>query len=88
MEKFNRAERRAQVARLKAKRKSYWGYGASYGREGKTVMSPARLGAIVQHPQSCSCMGCGNQRRYTGRTLKEIVQIVTMKEEVTMLVLM
>lgn len=73
MERFNRAERRAQVARLKAKRKNYWGYGlAKPWRSGP--MPPDTLGKVVQHPQACSCMGCGNQRRYVGPTLRERVQ--------------
>lgn len=92
MERFNRAERRAQVARLKAKRKSYWGYPNRWTNcvdepPGPPAEMDARqLGKVVQYPQACSCrMGCGNAREYYGRSLKEIVQIVTMKEEVTML---
>ena len=83
MEKFNRAERRAQIARLKAKRRYYWGYGNTWSRptEGVDEMSPTQLGRVVQYPQACSCpMGCGNARRYYGRTLKEIVHMIEEKE--------
>lgn len=81
MEKFNRAERRAQTARLKAKRKLYWGYGRSWGAEPPEQMRPDQLGKVVQNPQACSClMGCGNARKFYGRTLKEIVHMIEQKE--------
>jgi hypothetical protein len=75
MEKFNRAVRRHHVARLKHTRKHYWGYPtfwpagfAPENRFGHTPqeMSPSQLGKVVQYPQACSCMGCGNQRHNTG----------------------
>ena len=81
MEKFNRAVRRHHVERLKQKRKSYWGYNRSWGREGIQAMSPQQLGRIVQYPQACSCMGCGNQRKYEGRPLNERCDIIMLKEE-------
>jgi hypothetical protein len=81
VEKFNRAERRAQTARLKAKRKHYWGYGHAYGQEGVSEMSPTQLGRVVQYPQACSCpLGCANARGAYGRSLKEIVQMIEEKE--------
>jgi hypothetical protein len=83
MERFNRAERRHQTARLKAKRKSYRGYGASYGTQGILYMSEKQLGRIVQYPQACSCSGCGNSRKYFGRTLKELVHIHDLNEELS-----
>jgi hypothetical protein len=81
MEKFNRAVRRQQIARLKKNRKSYWGYNKARGMT-TDVMSPAQLGRIVQYPQACSCPGCGNQRKYEGRKLSELCDFITLKEEV------
>lgn len=84
MERFNRAERRAQIARLKAKRKTYWGYPDRYGSKAPVPMEARRLGMVVQNPQVCSCyMGCGNARAFYGRTLKEIVDIIDMEEQMT-----
>lgn len=43
-----------------------------------------QLSRLVQNPQNCSCLGCsGNfERRYFGRrTLKEILSIVKLSEE-------
>lgn len=64
MEKFNRAVRRHHVARLKVKRKSYWGYGRTYGAEAPVGMSPQQLGCVVQNPANCSCAMCGNPRHF------------------------
>ena len=86
MLKFNRAERRAQVARLKVKRKFYWSYGRAYGTEGNTSMNPRQLGMVVQHPQSCSCpMGCGNARKVYGRPFRELIHQINLEEELAML---
>ncbi|MNK09898.1 hypothetical protein D3C87_278880 [compost metagenome] len=67
--------RRHHLERLKVKRKHYWGYRgpkhSSYGElpePGKHEMSPRRLGQVSQHPQSCSCLGCGNERRFWGNS--------------------
>ncbi|REF02454.1 hypothetical protein C7418_1263 [Cupriavidus plantarum] len=61
MEK-GRAYRRAQVVRLKAKRRSYHG-GANSDRE---------LGRWVWTAAVCSCWMCGNPRRYfRERTIQE-----------------
>jgi len=68
VEKFNRAERRHQRARLKHKRKNYWGYprnphsALNKAPERPVGMGARDLGSVVQHPQSCSCSGCGNPR--------------------------
>lgn len=67
MEKFNRAERRNQVERLKKKRSNYWGYKIWRQEE----MPSRQLGKVVQYPQACSCPMCGNNRRIYGPTLKE-----------------
>ena len=64
MEKFNRAVRRHHIARLKAKRKSYWGFALGYGTESPVRMSPRQLGCVVQNPACCSCAMCGNPRRF------------------------
>lgn len=88
MEKFSRAERRAQTARIKAKRKSYWGYPHRYwcGNDDPPCppkqMDARRLGMVSQTPHPCSCpMGCGNARAFYGRSLKEIVQIIDMEQQ-------
>lgn len=61
MEK-GRAYRRAQIARLKAKRRGYHG-GARDARE---------LGRWVGAAAVCSCWMCGNPRRHFGeRTIQE-----------------
>ena len=87
MERFNRQERRNQVERLKAKRKNYWGYPSRIGpdTEPRVQMDAKQLGKVVQYPQVCSCSGCGGQRRYIGRTFKEICDIITLKEEIDMI---
>jgi hypothetical protein len=76
---FDRSERRHHIERLKETRKTYWGY----GRRGET-MSAAQLGRVVQHPQSCSCTGCGNPRKHFGNseeslTIQERSQIEALK---------
>lgn len=74
MEKFNRAVRRHHAARLKHNRRFYWGYGRNgtrrdYAEDGAPLrpleMSEHDLGRVVQTPQTCSCLGCGNQRHNT-----------------------
>lgn len=80
MERFNRAERRAQVERLKARRKNYWGYGRPWSARGAEPMGPKQLGRVVQYPQVCSCTGCGNQRRSEGPTKAERVQAHDLNE--------
>ena len=32
---------------------------------------PRAMARFKEQPQVCSCMGCGNQRRYEGPTLQE-----------------
>lgn len=81
MQKFNRAVRRHHIARLKDSRKSYWGYNRTWGQTGNEGMSSKQLGKVVQNPQQCSCMGCGNQRKYEGRPLNEQCDIITLREE-------
>lgn len=76
MERFNRAVRRHHVARLKAKRKNYWGY-----RYLDDSMSAKRLGMIVQTPCNCSCDMCGNPRKFYGAlTRQEVIHTINLKE--------
>lgn len=61
MEK-GRAYRRAQAARLKARRRRY--YNAARGERD--------VGLLLNTATRCSCWMCGNPRRYGGeRTLQE-----------------
>jgi hypothetical protein len=53
-----RAERRAEVERLKKARCSYWGH---YGEE----MSEKHLGVVVNTPKICSCWMCSKPRKHT-----------------------
>ena len=53
-----KAERRASRARLKKKRRGWWGY------NDKTAV---QLGRVVDTPTPCSCWMCGNPRKYFGR---------------------
>ena len=72
MEKFNRAERRAQVERLKRNRQFYYGYGQRAEHTDQVFMSPRQLGRVVQYACACSCPMCGNARRHFGhRTIQE-----------------
>jgi hypothetical protein len=76
---FDRAERRHHIERLKETRKHYWGY----GRRGEQ-MDPKQLARVVQHPQMCSCPGCGNARKHFGNskealTLQEQSQIEALR---------
>jgi hypothetical protein len=60
-----RAMRRAQTARVKAKRGRYWGRCAGGVNE-------RHLGMLVHTGTLCSCWRCGNPRRYFGeRTVQE-----------------
>ena len=79
MEKFNRAVRRHQTARLKKARKNYWGMGHPY----TNPATPRQLGFLVNNPATCSkpwC--CGNPRTWYGRAFDEIVQEIILKESI------
>ena len=65
-----RAIRRHHRERLKKNRKSYWGYGSRW----IGTMDLQQLGMVVRTPALCSCLGCGNQRGYVGRPVKELRQ--------------
>ncbi len=82
--KYSRAQRRHDRARLKVKRQYHWGYGhkSDWGRDiadiadGKiNYMSPEVAGGIVDTPTPCSCWMCINPRRGTG-----IDKVLTMQE--------
>lgn len=65
---FARALRRHHRARLKKSRQFYWGNGYNGGRD----WTPRSLGMVVHTPQMCSCLGCGNSRKWLGeRTMQE-----------------
>jgi hypothetical protein len=69
VEKYARAQRRSDRARLKTKRQFHWGYGrkdASVSGPpsgGINFMSPGVAGGVVNTPTPCSCWMCGNPRR-------------------------
>ena len=50
------AQRRADRARLKHKRQSWW-----FSQEAKTDV---QLGRLIDTPTPCSCWMCGNPRRH------------------------
>lgn len=71
MERFNRAERRHQLKRIKRNRKHYWGQDLSVRQSGK----------VANAAQVCSSpYCCGNDRAFYGRTFPEIVQEINEKE--------
>lgn len=55
---MKRAQRRAEVERLKAKRCTYWGH---YKEE----MSEKHLGMVVNTPKPCGCWMCSKPRKHT-----------------------
>ncbi|CAM2193256.1 conserved protein of unknown function [Paraburkholderia kururiensis] len=61
-----RAERRAQRARLKAKRRQYQIWSDAFARP------DVWLGSYVDTPTPCSCWMCGNPRHhFHERTIQE-----------------
>lgn len=71
VEKYSRAQRRHDRARLKIKRQFHWGYGHIAEWAGRTpeeagninYMSAVVAGFVVNTPTPCSCDGCGNPRK-------------------------
>ncbi|PMS14143.1 hypothetical protein FNF07_06110 [Trinickia caryophylli] len=58
------AQHRADRARLKKKRRSWWA--------GQPPKTEVQLGRLIDTPTPCSCWMCGNPRRYLGeRTIGE-----------------
>ena len=66
-QKYSRAQRRADYARLKNKRRNHWGYGRdgwrSYCHDGIKEMPNEVAGSVVNTPTPCSCYMCGNPRK-------------------------
>lgn len=71
MEKFDRSTRRHHSARLKEKRKSYWGYNRPT-RSDPEPMSARCRGLVLNTPKMSQCVCCSNQRKHWGRTFSEI----------------
>ena len=63
---MSRAIRRHHRERLKKARRNYWCYHYL-----NNPMSEAQLSVATGTPHPCSCLGCGNQRRYDGPTRQE-----------------
>lgn len=80
MEKFNRAERRHHVARLKRARRRYWGMWL-WGFNPNDPSDIGRIGKLVHTCQACSCLGCGNQRQYEGLTRAERLNVVDLQQQ-------
>ncbi len=55
---MKRAVRRAEIERLKWKRRNYWGH---YREE----MSEKHIGMAVATPKVCSCWMCSKPRKHT-----------------------
>jgi len=60
--KYSRAQRRCDYARLKKVRANYWGYGTS-SYLGDRYMQPRTLGLSINTPSPCSCWMCKNPRK-------------------------
>lgn len=67
MKDLKRSIRRHHVERLKKVRKSYLRFNWWLNQE-------KRLGILAKTPAACSCPMCGNERRFFGKTLREISQ--------------
>jgi hypothetical protein len=66
MDKFSRAQRRHDRARIRNAREFYW----SYTRQ--EPMSAGSRNAVIDTPHPCSGWCCGNPRRWFGdRSLSE-----------------
>lgn len=42
---------------------------------------PVLVGIYATTPHPCSCLGCGNERKYSGVTLDEIRNYLDLKDE-------
>lgn len=61
---MSRAERRHQRERIKVRRRFFW------GRDLRA--DPKAASMVVDTPKPCSCLLCGNRRKYIGPTLQEL----------------
>lgn len=73
---IRRALRRHHTARLKQARQRYWGRLPLAEKESsdyRLAWTPVALGSVVNTPTNCSCILCGNARKWFGHaTLKEL----------------
>lgn len=60
---MSRADKFHQRERLMAKRRHHW------GRD--LANEPKFLAQAVNTPKPCSCLMCGNARKYAGATMQE-----------------
>ena len=62
------AENRHHVARLKNKRKDYWGrrWGAM------NPLTPKQLNIVVRTPKNCDCWMCNSPRERFGKPFDEV----------------
>jgi len=56
-------ERRNHTKRLKKNRRYNWGRDLS--------KEPKYLSMVTKTPKACSCLFCGNKRKYSGKTMQE-----------------
>ena len=76
MKSTKRSQRRHQYARLRNKRKHYW------NNWDKELPNPRMLGLILHTPTMCSCLTCGNPRKWwKSKTLKEKLYTQILKDE-------
>jgi hypothetical protein len=68
----SRAIRRHHMIRLKKKYSKYYGGYAKTERQ---------IGRLYQTPTPCSCLMCGNRRKWEGITRQEKISILEMQEE-------
>lgn len=67
------ARRRHHIARLKKKRRFYWGW--------DEVTDPRRLGKIMRTPNACSCWMCNKPRKRFGLPPKELTAAQHLAQE-------
>lgn len=79
--KFDRGYRRFQVARLKEKRKHYWGNYTDIA-DHMHYTKQRFLGMVVRTPHPCSKECCGNQRHMWGTTYLTIQEKRFLCEEI------
>ena len=72
----DRGIRRHHIERLKRKRSHYHG----------GITDPKDIGIVCATPQLCSCLCCGNRRRYEGETKQELLSEIEMHEQLETMV--
>ena len=58
--------------RIQQKRSYWWGRDISN--------DCIALGKVVKTPKPCSCLVCGNERKYSGKTMQERKSDIELKE--------